>query len=545
MIRAPPRTVHSGVFELSLIVAVVCLSLTTGVAAQDVSSAEPEIVELYPNPAATGDPGEFVTLDVPAGTDLSSYELADDHVSVALPELSNASHSRSSTVTFSTDPTRTISLTNRTVEPLSDRLQLADRGDRIRLLQNGTVVDEVEYERAPSASVYDAETETWRPLGATNKSVVSDFGAELETFVLPDEPNRAVEFLESAQERILLAGYTIASEDVVEALVRAHEDSIRVEVLADGSPVGGMAGHEAAALDRLARAGIDVEVVAGEKARYRYHHAKYAVVDDRALVTTENWKQSGTGGKSSRGWGVITAQERIVEGLVETYRADTEWVDTVDWEEHDPTLVEGDTATGAHPPAFEAETLPVDRTRLLVAPDNVEETLLETLEGAEDSLYIKQVQISDREFPFLQAALAAAERGVEVRILLSGKWYVEEENRQLKRWLKAQAEAAELPLSVRIAAPDDKFEKIHAKGLIVDGETTFVGSVNWNNNSVRNNREVGLLLDSEPVGKYFEAVFESDWNQNDGWELPVGYVAACLVGALVAVIAGYRLEFEN
>ncbi len=527
-----------------LSVVIACVLLSTGAAAEDVSSSEPNIVELYPNPAASGDPGEFVTLDVPAGTNLSSYELADDHVRVPLSEPSNTTLTRSSEITFSTDPDRTRSFTNRTVEPLSDRLRLADSGDHIRLLRNGTVVDEVAYERAPVASVYDVESEAWHPLGATNKSVKTDTGGKVEAFVLPDESDRAVEFLASAQERILLAGYTLSSDDVVETLISAHETGIDVEVLADGSPVGGMAGHEAAALDRLERAGISVRVIAGDKARYRYHHAKYAVVDDRAIVTTENWKQSGTGGKSSRGWGVVTAQHEIVEGLEETFRADSDWVDAVDWGEYDDvTLVDGDSATGGHPRTFEAETLSVDRTRLLVAPDNVEETLLETIEGADESLSIKQVQISDRNFPFLQAVLDAAERGVTVRILLSGEWYVEEENRQLKSWLDEQAEKEGLSLSVRIADPDDEFEKIHAKGLIVDGESTFVGSVNWNNNSVRNNREVGLLLDSEPVGEYFEAVFDSDWNQDDDWELPVGYVAACLVGALAAVGAGRRIEF--
>lgn len=531
-----------------LVITVVCLSLLSTCSVTAVAETDdPEIVDLYPNPAAMWDEGEFVTLRIPAGTNLSEYTLADEHVRVSL---SNATAVIDQTddqyITFSTDANRTAALTDRTVVEISASLRLADRGDRVRLLRHGTAVDEVTYDRAPEAQVYDVQNETWRPLGATDKPVISASGGDVETFVLPDEPDRVVEFLESATDRILLAGYTIAADDVVETLLDAHERGVDVEVVAEGSPVGGMDGYEAAALDRLDREGVPVQVIGGKKARYRFHHAKYAVVDDRALVTTENWKQSGTGGKSSRGWAVVTTQEEIVDGLVDIYRADTGWEDAIPWDEYDDiSLVDGGTAQGTHPTVFESETHTVDRTQLLVAPDNAEETILATIESAEESIDVKQVRISDPDFPFLKAVVAAAERGVEVRILLSAKWYVEEENRELKAWLEAQADRSDLPLSVRLADPGEEFEKIHAKGLIVDRDITFVGSINWNNNSVRNNREVGLLLHSEDVGEYFTAVFESDWSRDGSWDLPIGYVAACLGAVLSAVVAAQRLEFEN
>ncbi len=510
-------------------------------------SAEPTLVDLYPNPAAPGDPGEFVTLSVPARTNLSAYELADDHVRVNLSNGPSASdRSDETNITFSTDANRTESLTERTVVEISDRIRLADDGDRIRLLRNGTVVDEATYDRAPRAQVYDVQTEAWTPLGATDKPVVDERGGTVETFVLPDEPDRAVEFLETATERILLAGYTISAGDVVEALLEANERGVDVNVLADGAPVGGMGGNEAAALDRLDREGVPVQVIGGEKARYRFHHAKYAVVDERALVTTENWKPSGTGGKSSRGWAAITAQERIVSGLVDTFYADAGWKDAIAWDKFDDlTVVEAQDAQGSHPTVFEAETLPVEQTRLLVAPDNAEEEIVDAIETAEESIDIKQVQMRDTRFPFLRATLSAAQRGVEVRILLSGKWYAEAENRELKQDLHERAEKEDLPLQVRLADPEDEFEKIHAKGLITDEETTFVGSINWNNNSLRNNREVGLLLESEAVAAYFGEVFDSDWEEDNGWEVPVLFVFVCLAGVVVALAAARQLEFER
>jgi phosphatidylserine/phosphatidylglycerophosphate/cardiolipin synthase-like enzyme len=448
-------------------------------------------------------------------------------------------------VTLSTHPNQTAALVDRAVAAVSSRLRLANSGETIRLLRNGTVVDETSYTSAAEGEIYNATAQRWRPLGATDRPVVTAGSGSVEAFVLPDERERAVEFLNSATDRVLLAGYTFASERAVEALSRAIERGVTVDVLVDGSPIGGMTGRQAAALDELARASANVRVVAGERTWYRYHHAKYAVVDERALVTTENWKPAGTGGASSRGWAVITDQRPIVAGLVETFRADSGRNDTRSWREHEPELTAGEPATGEYPRAFEARSVPVEQTHLLVAPDNAEAEILDRIERAEDSVDVLQVTVGDRGLPFLQAVLDAAARGVEVQVLLSGAWYVREENRQLVAWLEEQAAAANLSLSARVAEPGGAFEKIHAKGVIIDDREVILGSINWNNNSVRNNREVALVLEGEAVATYFGDVFEADWRGDDGGgrRLPLGLALACLLGAVLAVLGARRIRF--
>jgi len=524
------------------------------------SVPEPALVELYPDPTTEGDRGEFVTVSLPPGANLTDYELGDEQGTVSLSPATvnwtatNVTDTTLDTaeppvrrVTFSTDPGLTGWLTDRTVAPLSDSLALANGGETVTLRRDGETVDTAGYGQATEGEVYNATTGGWEPLGATDRPVVTAGPGTVEAFVLPDEPDRAVEFLDSATERVLLAGYTVSSQRVVETLVAALERGVTVEVLVDGSPVGGITERGAAALSELDRAGATVRVLAGGRERFRYHHPKYAVVDGRALVTTENWKQSGTGGRSNRGWAVITGQTPIVEGLVETFRADADWLDTVPWRRHDPDPVEGTSVPGDYAQSFEARELPVNRTQLLVAPDNAGERMRAVIEGAEESLLVKQVSIGSRGFSLLQAVLDAAERGVEVRILLSSAWYIEEENRQLATWLTDQAAAAGLPLSVRLAEPGDAFEKIHAKGLVVDGEHTFVGSVNWNENSVRENREVALLLSGQTVGDYFTDVFEADWQaggDSGNRRIPLGIGLAVLAGAVLAILGAKRIKFD-
>ncbi len=526
---------------------------------EQATTARPRIVGLYPNPPTEDDRGEFVTVALPPDANLSAYSLADEQTRVSLsPRLTDANTTpttldspepSSDTVTFSTDPGLTAWLTNRTVAPLSSALRLANSGETVRLVHRGRVVDEVSYESAPESERYEARADSWEPLGATDRAVVTAEDGTVGAFVLPDEPDRAVATLADAERRVLLAGYTFTSSRVVDTLAAAIDRGVRVEVLVDGSPVGGMSSDGAAALSRLDRAGATVRVFDGDRARYRYHHPKYAVVDDTALVTTENWKPSGVGGASNRGWAVTTGQEAVVEGLVETYRADAGWVDTVRWGEYDPTVVESDPATGSYPERFEATRLPVDRTHLLVAPDNAARVVRERVRRAEESLAIKQVRIGDRRFGLLQDVLDAAARGVEVRILLSGAWYVAEENEQFAAWLRDQAAAADLPLSVRVADPGGAFERIHAKGLLIDGEQALVGSLNWNDNAFRNNREVALLLEGEAVAGYFGSVFDADWEGESGStgerDLPLGIALAVLAGVVVSILAAKHIAFEE
>jgi len=531
--------------------------------------SRPRLLEVYPNPVPDGDRGEFVTVAVPVDISVESLELADEHARVGLStngtadrdasagpaERGTAGHAESEAfngprvLTFTTAPAVTAPLTNRRIRRLSDALQLANDGEFLELRLDGTVVHRVAYDRAPEGEVYDVTTDTWHPLGATQRPVVTAGPGTVEAFVLPDEPDRAVDFLNNASERIRLAGYTFAAPRVVDALVAAHERGVSVEVLVDGSPVGGMSGAQVAALDRLDRSGVTVRVLGGDRKRYRYHHAKYAVVDDRALVTTENWKPSGLGGTANRGWAAITGQQSIVAGLLATYRADTDWNDTRRWSDHDPTVVRESRTTGVYPTTFDAERVTVERTQLLLAPDNAEAHLQNLIANATESLEVKQMTIGRRGQPLLRAVIDAAERGVDVRVLLSGAWYAREENEELAAWLREQARIADLPLAVRVASPDDAFEKIHAKGLVVDGDTAVLGSINWNNNSIRNNREVALVLEGEEAGGYFGAVFDADWRRtagaDGGRDIPFGLALAGVGAAAVAILAARRIEFES
>jgi phosphatidylserine/phosphatidylglycerophosphate/cardiolipin synthase-like enzyme len=75
--------------------------------------------------------------------------------------------------------------------------------------------------------------------------------------------------------------------------------------------------------------------------------------------------------------------------------------------------------------------------------------------------------------------------------------------------------------------------------VVVDGDRALVGSLNWNNHSARENREVALLLSGEELGSYYADVFRADW-RGGRWTLSAGLAAVLVLSVGSAVGIGRR-----
>jgi len=512
----------------------------------------PGIVAVYPNPVPDGDRGEFVSLERDAS---SNYRLIEGDGTVHPVPAGDGP------VTLTDAPGRTGALDRIDGRTVRADLSLANGGERLRLVDDrNRTVSVAHYRTAPESEVYvrtDGATGTpgrnrdrasrwrWRPLGATDFDVATGGPANVTAFVLPDAPEVPIETLRTADRRILLAGYTFASERVATTLVRAAERGVRVRVLLEGAPVGGLSRRQARLLDRLVDGGVDVRVLEGPHDRYAYHHPKYAVVDRRALVLTENWKPAGTGGASSRGWGAIVRDPTLASSLAEVFRADAGWRDAVAWERfrRGRRFEPSRTATGSFPRRFRPERIRVAAARLLVTPDNAGPALVDLIDGADASVRVVGPTLDPDARP-TRALVRAARRGVRVRVLLSSARYVREENRRVADRLNGVADEKGLPLTVRLSPEAaDGFRKVHAKGVVVDGERAVVGSLNWNEQSVRENREVLLVLEGEEAADYYARVFDADWRGRPRWPVPPAAIAAAGVAVLGALAALRRIEF--
>ncbi|MFP8952566.1 phospholipase D-like domain-containing protein [Natrialbaceae archaeon A-arb3/5] len=532
------------------------------------ATAEPRIVELYPNPTTHENVGEFVVLDVPAETSLENWTITDGHMTASFPD-----ERVSGRIAASTDPAETKRLTDEVVLELEGTIRLAVDGDELELRNGTATVDAVAYDRAPVAERWyrttdDIEPSTeidsqsaeignserkhadgrWFPRDATCAPVSRTELEEATVFVLPDTPDVPRETIESAEDRLLLAGYTITSQPVADALTAAADRGVDVAVLFESGPVGGTPAATEPVLETLEESDVDVRAIGGEGARYRYHHPKYAVVDEQVLVTSENWKPSGTGGESSRGWGVRLDDDELAADLAAVFRADFDGWDTQSGSAFraNATFVDEESGVSAEPDTepfptnHEPETLPVETVELLIAPDNAQDRIAELIAEADDEILLKQAAI-DEDLSLLEDVLDAARRGVDVRILLDSTWYHEDENAAVAAELEQIAATEELSLSVTLVDDTDRFDKIHAKGVVIDRDVAVVGSANWNENAFQNNREVLVALHGDEPATYYAAVFEDDWDgDSDVWSLPIGLSATVVVALVGAALIGRR-----
>jgi phosphatidylserine/phosphatidylglycerophosphate/cardiolipin synthase-like enzyme len=107
--------------------------------------------------------------------------------------------------------------------------------------------------------------------------------------------------------------------------------------------------------------------------------------------------------------------------------------------------------------------------------------------------------------PVVEALVGASARGVSVRVLLDQSDFepsITEKNAQAVAFLVAQGIDARL---------DDAVTTTHAKLVIVDRATVFVGSTNWNHYALFEHRQADVRIDDERVGAAFGDFFDRLW----------------------------------
>ncbi|MHA1792014.1 MAG: phospholipase D-like domain-containing protein [Promethearchaeota archaeon] len=143
----------------------------------------------------------------------------------------------------------------------------------------------------------------------------------------------------------------------------------------------------------------------------------------------------------------------------------------------------------------------------IVSPDNSESAIIWLINKANFSLYIEQMYIYETLGDILLSIINAKSRGVDCRVILDDG--SEEHNNASADILKKHG------IPVRIlkerSTEGAPFNVQHNKGIIVDDKLTLISSINWSPQSLRYNRETGLIIESESVSNYYDQLFSYDW----------------------------------
>lgn len=167
------------------------------------------------------------------------------------------------------------------------------------------------------------------------------------------------------------------------------------------------------------------------------------------------------------------------------------------------------------------------------APVQVANEIVELFDGAKKEIVI----ISAYLIPTVEledAIERAAARGVRVRILtnsIRSNNHVTAHSAYRKHIGELLESGAEMH-EVRIDAEDrdlymltpveEKMLALHAKVLVIDDDTVFIGSANLDPRSLRINTEMGLLVRSEALNAEVRQAVTGDFDLNNAWHLELG-----------------------
>ena len=350
----------------------------------------------------------------------------------------------------------------------------------------------------------------------------------------------------SAQHTLRIEAYTLESLPLYQAISDRIRAGVVVTVLLESGPAGGMEDAEKWIARRLHNPPTSTVYFIGRSgARYRFQHAKSIVVDDRlALVSSDNFgensmpsdrKDNGTMGH--RGFVAVTDSPGIVARLAEIFGRDCDPVHHRDVAPYDDTYAPPQGFDPLPPPDWTTYTAPFTRpvvttathVTALHAPEHAlrdRDGLLGLLGRARRGDEIVAIQMSEPFTwtggagpaglnPRLQALVAAARAGTDVRILLDA--YYDDPlapNGNSAACLQINEIGAQEGLSLTCRLANVTGLGIHAKVFLVRAGAerwVHLGGINGTENSNKRNREVALQFQSAQAHGWMRAVFEHDW----------------------------------
>lgn len=355
-------------------------------------------------------------------------------------------------------------------------------------------------------------------------------------FISPDTSFSVISnFLQNTHSEILLSVYEFTSNELASILIDALQRNVTLNMFVEGSPVGGMSQKQSYLLHRLHHHGASIHILQGSQAdriyrRYRFVHAKYMVLDEETvLIHSGNFGPTGVPSVTSFGnreWGIALKNETIAGFYASVFhddwnidREDTFVFSSDPLFENNTYFLPEESYFGRYQPIMNQSlsfTLTANIQPVL-SPDNSYTQITTLLSQAEESIYIQQLYIypqwTTTENPIIPLLIEKAEQGVDIRIILNyNPWYdsTNVRNNITKNLLESHG------IQVKYYFTNwSIFRNMHNKGAVIDNTSVLISSINWNENSILNNREIAVIITHPEIASIYATVFLSDWNLSE------------------------------
>jgi phosphatidylserine/phosphatidylglycerophosphate/cardiolipin synthase-like enzyme len=354
----------------------------------------------------------------------------------------------------------------------------------------------------------------------------------ITTFVSPDcSFETIVQELRNATESIYFNIYEFTDPFLCNELVNALHRNVSLKVFLEGAPIGGIDDREIFIVNKITNNGGDVRFIVNDPEknvydRYRFDHAKYLIIDNHTVIVEScNWVKTGIPKDPSFGnreWGIIVRNQEVAQYFIQVFnddwnpmRADSYSFDDMNLSLPPEFYMSETIYAGRYRPTFYPQTVQEKfRAIPVFSPDTSQEAIMEMIDSAQENIYIQQLYIyrdwKNGRSPFVEQLVHKAQEGIEVKVILNYNPSFEPTNikqNETREYLEKNG------VKVKFLYTNwSYFTNLHNKGMIVDNTSVLISSINWNENSVRSNREAGVIIINEQVATYYSEVFFFDWN---------------------------------
>ncbi|MCW1970844.1 MAG: lamin tail domain-containing protein [Anaerolineae bacterium] len=392
--------------------------------------------------------------------------------------------------------------------------------------------------------------------------------AAISVAVAPDASYETLRnLLSSATTSIDIESYSFDNSSLAEILRNKASAGVRVRVLLDGAPSGGISDETRYACQRISTTDdtdsgcwfMRSDSASKTHARYKELHAKFVIIDDKMLVvSSENFGLNGypaddkaDGTQGHRGLLAFTQAPNLVARARAIFEADfrpnhrdiTRWCATCSPYGGPSTQFtlkppqNGIRYSVRYPQAIhssrsvplELATSPESNLRdggllgLLAQAGAGDEILVQQLD---EPTYWGEATSNPKSDPNMriEGVIGAASRGADVRVLLDGHYDRAGVRSNISTTLYLNTIAQQFGWNMRAGRGNPTGNGIHNKLYMVRiGLRKFVQLGSWNGSEVsaKRNREMTILIESEEIYDYLRDMFMGDFWQSQAIFLPL------------------------
>jgi len=288
-----------------------------------------------------------------------------------------------------------------------------------------------------------------------------------------------IDFVRLARKTLLMKQFTFSHPDLMQTVVDRKNAGVDVRIMLNPKRSGGDRANDAT-FEFFEKAGVAIQWASP---KFYVTHEKSIVIDgSAALVATFNLCEKYF--TLTRDYGVIVQEPAKVAQITEGFDAD--W-NHLDWH---PSLDSG----------------------LIWGNTNSRGAMSRFIDSAKHTLDVQHPKFVDATI--LDRLLAAADRGVTVRVLCGGKHGISD-------WdiLDTFSSLRVLHRS-GVKVHKQKNLRLHAKLILADKSRALVGSMNIDRSAFDLRRELGTTVADPAIVSRLVSVFDHDWDSSHRYEAP-------------------------